>query len=240
VLALVAVAGVGLATGLWGVGGAGAKTAGTITITSIEGTTTFTATITTPDTTTLKTTTEGTTTQTPPPPEFASFVPASGSPGTSIVIRGNGFTGTTAVSVNGANATFTVNSDFSITARLPAGATSGPITVQTPGGTLTSASSFVVTTVVPGQAVAFQIDPAHDGVQTDAALNPPYALRWKTTFTNATGLVSADRGRQGVRHDVRREPLRARSDRRAHRVVADDGHVLVLRGGTTTPGRSSS
>ena len=43
-----------------------------------------------------------------------------------------------------------------------------------------------MTSVASGEAVAYQIDPAHDGVQADAALNPPFALRWKTTFTNAT------------------------------------------------------
>ncbi len=185
-LGLVAVAAAGLATGLWGVGGAGAKVAETFTTTFTSKETTVVTTITTPDTTTTGTTTQGTTTQTTPAPEFASFIPASGSPGTSIVIRGRGFTGTTVVRVNGTGASFTVDSDFSITASLPAGATTGPIALDTPGGTLTSTAPFVVTAVVPGQAVAYQIDPAHDGVQTDAALNPPFALRWKTTFTNAT------------------------------------------------------
>jgi len=89
------------------------------------------------------------------------------------------------VSVNGTSTSFTVDSDSSITARLPAGASSGPIAVQVAGGgTLTSTSSFVVTTVVPDQAVAYQINPAHDGVQTDAGLRPPFALHWTTNFAN--------------------------------------------------------
>ena len=176
-LGLVAVAAAGLATGLWVVGGAGAKLDRLVSETT-KTTNTFP--------TTTVTTTVSTTTETTPAPELASFVPASGSPGTSIVIRGRGFTGSTAVSVNGTGASFSVDSDISITARLPANATSGPITVQTPGGTLTSSASFVVTSVAPGQAVAYQIDRAHDGVQTDAALDPPFTRRWTASFANPT------------------------------------------------------
>lgn len=35
-----------------------------------------------------------------------------------------------------------------------------------------------------GTAVAFQIDVAHDGVQTDLALRPPFVRRWQATFTD--------------------------------------------------------
>jgi outer membrane protein assembly factor BamB len=34
-----------------------------------------------------------------------------------------------------------------------------------------------------GDAVAYQIDPAHSGVQTDVSLAPPYARRWTTSFS---------------------------------------------------------
>jgi outer membrane protein assembly factor BamB len=123
----------------------------------------------------------------PPPPTISSFSPSSGSPGTSVVIRGTGFGGTTAVRFNGTTASFTLaqGSDSLITTTVPAGAATGPISVQTPIGTATSAASFVVTTVVPDLAVAYQIDVAHDGVQSDPALNPPFERRWTSTFANA-------------------------------------------------------
>jgi hypothetical protein len=57
---------------------------------------------------------------------------------------GQGFTGTTAVSLNGTPATFTVVSDTFIRATVPAGATSGYVTVTTPEGTLTSNVPFRV------------------------------------------------------------------------------------------------
>ncbi len=59
-------------------------------------------------------------------------------------ILGQGFTGTTAVSLNGMPAQFTVVSDTFIKATVPAGATTGYVTVTTPSGTLTSNKPFVV------------------------------------------------------------------------------------------------
>ncbi len=48
------------------------------------------------------------------------------------------------VSVNGTPASFTVKSDTLIEATVPAGATTGYVTVTTPSGTLTSNKPFVV------------------------------------------------------------------------------------------------
>ena len=81
----------------------------------------------------------------PPAPTISSFTPASGWPGTSVTVAGSGFTGTTAVSFNGTTAAFTVTSGSQLTATVPAGATTGPISVTTAGGTAGSAASFTVT-----------------------------------------------------------------------------------------------
>src|SRR5207302_540108 len=78
------------------------------------------------------------------PPTITSFTPASGPVGTTVAVSGTNFAGATPVTFNGVSATFTVNSATSIQATVPAGATTGPITVTTPGGTATSASSFTV------------------------------------------------------------------------------------------------
>jgi uncharacterized repeat protein (TIGR03803 family) len=76
---------------------------------------------------------------------FVTFLPAARAVGSQVEILGQGFTGATAVSFNGTAATFTVESDTYLTATVPAGATTGSITVAEPGGTLTSNKIFRVT-----------------------------------------------------------------------------------------------
>lgn len=79
------------------------------------------------------------------PPSISGFTPTSGAAGTSVTVSGASFTGATAVAFNGVSASFTVQSASQVTATVPATATSGPISVTTPLGTATSASSFTVT-----------------------------------------------------------------------------------------------
>ncbi|WP_198539665.1 IPT/TIG domain-containing protein, partial [Chloracidobacterium thermophilum] len=100
------------------------------------------------------TTTGGTATATPnfivttgpTPPIITNFTPPSGPVGTVVSIFGANFANVTNVRFNGVNATFTVASTTQITATVPAGATTGPITVTTTGGTATATPNFIVTT----------------------------------------------------------------------------------------------
>src|SRR5207244_3853759 len=78
------------------------------------------------------------------PPTITGFTPASGPVGFSVTISGNNFTDATAVRFNGVGATFMVNSATAIQATVPAGATTGPISVTTPAGIAISGSSFTV------------------------------------------------------------------------------------------------
>jgi uncharacterized repeat protein (TIGR03803 family) len=76
---------------------------------------------------------------------FVKFVVPSGKVGSVIQILGTDLTGTIAVSFNGAPASsFKVVRGTFIKATLPAGATTGPVTVTTPTGTLTSNVNFTV------------------------------------------------------------------------------------------------
>lgn len=76
---------------------------------------------------------------------FVSLISASAKVGKTVEILGQGFTGTTAVSFDGIAASFKVASDTYLTAAVPTGAKTGPVTVTTPGGTLTSNKTFRVT-----------------------------------------------------------------------------------------------
>jgi large repetitive protein len=68
-------------------------------------------------------------------PQIASFSPQSGPVGTAVTINGAGFGGAFSVAFNGTAATFNVNGPGTqITTAVPGGASTGPITVQTPNG----------------------------------------------------------------------------------------------------------
>lgn len=69
-----------------------------------------------------------------PPPIITSLNPTVGAIGSTVAIAGSHFTGVTTVSFNGTRANFTINSDAMITATVPSDATSGLVSVTTPGG----------------------------------------------------------------------------------------------------------
>jgi PKD repeat protein len=82
-----------------------------------------------------------------PPPTISSFSPTGGVFGTVVDIHGAHFSGALAVAfTNNRGASFTVDSDSEIHATVPDGATSGPISVTTLSGTVSSSSSFAVPT----------------------------------------------------------------------------------------------
>jgi endonuclease G len=92
-----------------------------------------------------------------PAPGITNVSPASGSVGGSVVIKGTNFSGASVVWFNGTNASFTLNSGNQITATVPAGATTGPVSVIAPGGLAVSAGNFTVTPAgKPGfQSISF-------------------------------------------------------------------------------------
>jgi uncharacterized repeat protein (TIGR03803 family) len=80
---------------------------------------------------------------------FVSIVgfPA-GSSGQTVEILGQGFSSATSVMFGSGSANFTVVSDTYLTATVPSSGTSGPVTVTTSGGTLTSKQTFKVIPVL--------------------------------------------------------------------------------------------
>jgi uncharacterized repeat protein (TIGR03803 family) len=72
-------------------------------------------------------------------PPFLRLQNTSGKVGSTVSILGQGFTGATAVSFGGVNASsYTVSSDTYLTAKVPVGAKTGTVTVVSPAGSLTS------------------------------------------------------------------------------------------------------
>ena len=109
-------------------------------------------------------------------PTIANFTPGSGAVGTVVTIAGTGLTGATSVKLNGLAATVQVDSSTQIRASVPANATSGTLSVTTPAGTATSATSF---TVAPRIA---SFTPAHGGAGASVAING-------ANFTGATSVT---------------------------------------------------
>jgi hypothetical protein len=94
-------------------------------------------------------------------PDVTSFAPASGPLGTVVTITGQNFTNATEVDFStGAGATFSVDSDMQITATVPPGSTTGPITVTGPDGPGTSATGFTVKAKVIGTSSLVENEPA--------------------------------------------------------------------------------
>jgi uncharacterized repeat protein (TIGR03803 family) len=75
---------------------------------------------------------------------IAAFIPVRGNVGSSVTIRGDHFVGASAVAFNGVQASFKVLNTKVIRATVPAGATTGPITVTNAGGTTVTKHSFSV------------------------------------------------------------------------------------------------
>lgn len=75
---------------------------------------------------------------------FVEAEPGFGPAGKQVAILGNSLTGTTSVTFDGTPATFKVGSSTYLLATVPAGATTGPIEVTTPSGTLSSNVAFQV------------------------------------------------------------------------------------------------
>jgi len=76
---------------------------------------------------------------------FVKLVTTQGKAGQVVEILGQGFTGTTSVMFGtGSASVITIVSDTYMTAKLPATATTGYVTVTTPSGTLTSSQAFKV------------------------------------------------------------------------------------------------
>jgi len=124
-------------------------------------------------------------------PIVSSFSPANGVAGASVQIRGSTFVDVIAVRFNGIEATFTVRSEVEITATVPPGAVTGPITVTTAAGTAASATSFEITSgpvtpptisvrkVAPGQLEISWPDAAKDFVLQENG-NVGNASAWST------------------------------------------------------------
>ncbi len=79
-----------------------------------------------------------------PAPSVLGFFPSTASSGGTVNLLGNYFVGATGVTVNGKAATFTVKASGAVQLVVPAGATTGLVSITTQGGTAVSVQALTV------------------------------------------------------------------------------------------------
>ena len=159
-------------------------------------------------------------------PRVTGVAPDAGPAGTTVTVTGDGLEDATAVAFGGIPAVFTADSGAQVTARVPAGAVSGPVTVTTVGGTAAAAEDF---TVLPVPAIA-AIRPAagRRGAQVTVAGTGFGAERGASVVTFGATACSAYRSWSDTRV-VCRVPARAAFGRLS---------VTVTTGGGTSNAKS--
>lgn len=88
------------------------------------------------------------------PPTITSFSPTTGPAGVTVTVFGTGLAGTSAAEIGGSSATIVSVSATRVVLRVPDSATTGSITLLTPGGPVTTRLRFVVAAARPFQAAA--------------------------------------------------------------------------------------
>ena len=158
----------------------------------------------------------------PAPPTVSDFTPTSGQAGASVTITGTGFTGATAVTFNGTGATFIVNGATQISAIVPAGAMSGPISVTGAGVSVASAGSF---TVLPTTTPDFTLG----ATPSSATVTRGRSTSYSVSVTGTGGFTGS------VRLRVSGLPNRASASLSPSTVSAGGSSTVTVTTSTRTP-----
>jgi hypothetical protein len=110
-----------------------------------------------------------------PAPSITGLNPSSGGAGTTVVISGRNLTGATSVKFGSANASFTFQSDSSITAVAPSGSGAVQVTVTSPAGTSR------------GQRFTYPAAPPPAAAPTISSISPSSGPHTAATVVTITG-----------------------------------------------------
>ncbi|MDB6065707.1 MAG: hypothetical protein JWR26_1915 [Pedosphaera sp.] len=90
----------------------------------------------------------------PYPCAITGFSPPFGRQGTSVTLTGTNFLSVSSVSFNGVSASFLATSDTALTAIVPAGATTGPLSIVNATTNFVTSSNFIVDVTAPTIAIS--------------------------------------------------------------------------------------
>jgi hypothetical protein len=128
-------------------------------------------------------------------PTIATITPSAAPPGEKVTIFGSALTGATSVSFNDVPATFTVTGYATLTALVPQGAATGPVTVTTRAGTGSSAGDFPVLADLVLNEVNPAVTGSHDLVELLVVAGGPAGgislLQGSTTLATLPPLILA-------------------------------------------------
>ncbi|MBO9540477.1 IPT/TIG domain-containing protein [bacterium] len=190
------------------------------------------------------------------PVSVASFAPASGGPGQTVVLTGAGFSSTPAdnlVTFNGVAATVVSATPTSLQVQVPVGATSGPVSVMVKGQRGTTAASFLVGAALranaviqtiagssplappPGvKALDWSLPPLDGKMACDAAGNFYFignARVWKVTTSGTLSLVAGGGATLGdggpATNALLNNPKGLALDAAGALYIADTGHNRI-------------
>jgi gliding motility-associated-like protein len=131
------------------------------------------------------------------PPTILSFSPTSGLVGTAVTITGTNFSATPVnnmVAFNGTTAVVTSSTATTIITNVPAGATTGPITVTVAGNTATSSTNFTVTVCPASPTVTPNQGCQNTTVALTASGGTNGQYRWYSVATGGTAITGEVNG----------------------------------------------
>ncbi|HZL42946.1 MAG TPA: DNA/RNA non-specific endonuclease, partial [Verrucomicrobiae bacterium] len=115
-------------------------------------------------------------------PVITGFSPSTGAVNGIVVVTGTNFSSAASVTFNGVSGQFSLDSQTQISAVVPTNATTGTISVTTPGGTAISSNSFVVTNSAADLAIAL----AHTGNFAQGDSSDTYTITIRNVGTSTS------------------------------------------------------
>jgi hypothetical protein len=131
-------------------------------------------------------------------PTITTFSPSGGSVGTVVTISGANLSGATRVTFNGVKGKITKDTKTKIKVKVPSDATTGKVKVVTPGGTVSTATAFKVTSLTFSGVLTGQLVNAVSQCQSDPSTESQITVNGTLNDTPWVLYIDSYDGESGV------------------------------------------